>query len=90
MSDTQQNPSSAITAVRAAMLDGLATFADFAAAVGKSSRTIQRLAAQKKLPIVKFGREPYVVVSRAREILMAELRTGHEPVRRGRPTKTAS
>ncbi len=90
MSDIQQNPSSDVAAVRAAMLADLATYEAFAAALGISPRTIQRFAAQRKIPVVHFGREPFVVVSRAREILMAEVRMGHEPVRRGRPTKSAS
>jgi excisionase family DNA binding protein len=64
----------------------LATVEAFAEATGVSVRTVERLIAQRKIPITKFGRKPYVVVSRAREALMAEVQVGHQPVRPGRPS----
>lgn len=85
MSETQTNTSNDVTAVRAALMHDLAPVDVFAAAVGKSVRTVLRYIAQKKVPTVTMGRTPYVVISQAREALMAEAQTGHKPVRRGRP-----
>lgn len=80
-----QLPSDVAT-VRATLLEDLAPLAVVAEAVGKNIRTIQRLVVQGKLPTVTIGRTPYVVVSRARELLLAELKVRHAPIRRGRPT----
>ena len=80
-----QLPSDVAT-VPATLLEDLAPLAVVAEAVGKNIRTIQRLVVQGKLPTVTIGRTPYVVVSRARELLLAESKVRHAPIRRGRPT----
>jgi hypothetical protein len=84
--DADLQPPNDVAAVRAALMQDLAPLAVVAEAVGKNIRTIQRLVVQGKLPTVTIGRTPYVVVSRARELLLAESKVRHAPIRRGRPT----
>lgn len=85
MSDTAAQPSNEVAAVRAKLMEDLALVDVVAGAVGKSPRTIARMIARGELPTVMIGRTPYVVISRARELLMSEPVIRHAPVRRGRP-----
>lgn len=85
MPDTVTQPPSDVAAVRAALMQDLASLAVVAEAVGKNIRTIQRLVEQGRLPVVTIARTRYVVVSRARELLLAAPTVRHAPVRRGRP-----
>jgi hypothetical protein len=86
MSDTQVCPADAVATVRATLMADLATVEVTAKALDRSPRTIQRFIAQGRLPFVTIGRTPYVVVSQARETLLAASKpVGHAPVRRGRP-----
>lgn len=78
-------PSLEVMAVRAKLMDDLEPVGVIAKAFGKSPRTILRMIAARKLPIVRIGRTPYVVVSRARELLIEAPTIRHAPVRRGRP-----
>jgi excisionase family DNA binding protein len=91
MSNTQTQPTqdADIAAIRAKLMEDLATVDQVAKAVGKSSRTVARLIAAGKLPCVFLGRTPFVVISGARDLLMAAPKTRHAPVRRGRPKKSA-
>jgi hypothetical protein len=92
MPDTERNPpevatfdrAAVVAAVREALMQGLAPVDTVAEALGKSTRTIQRLVAQEKLPTVWVGRTPYIVLDRARQVLMTP-KVKHAPVRRGRP-----
>jgi hypothetical protein len=86
--DTDLHPPSDVAAVRAALMADLAPLAVVAEAIGKNIRTVQRLVGQGKLPTVTIGRTSYVVVSRARELLLAP-KVRHSGVRRGRPRKAA-
>ena len=61
------------------IFEDLAPRADFAAAIGKSERTVVRL----NLPTVFVGRDPFIVVSKARAQLMGETQKRG----RGRPRK---
>ena len=90
MSEIGTEPSTEVAAVRAQLMADLSPIGVLARAVGKNPRTIQRLIAQGKLPIVRIGQTPYVVVSRARELLMAAPKPRHAPVRRGRPSRNAA
>ena len=89
MSDVITNPATDVAAIRSAMLNDLASIEVFAAAVGRSPRTVCRMVAERKIPIIRIGRTPYVIVSRARDALMGDIQAGPEPVRRGRPRKVA-
>jgi hypothetical protein len=74
-----------IAAVRAKLLEDLATIPVIAAAFDRSTRTIMRL----NLPTVFVGRTPYIRISAAREALLATAQTRHQTPRRGRPRKAA-
>ena len=89
MSIVQPNESPEVAAVRAALLSDLASIENVAAALGKNTRTIQRFIAAGKLPIVRVGHTPLIVLSAARELLMASATKRHAPVRAGRPRKAA-
>jgi hypothetical protein len=84
MPDTEVCLPDAVATVRATLMADLATIEVTAAALDRSPRTIQRFIAQGRLPSVTIGRTPYVVLSRARELLMTP-KVKHAPVRRGRP-----
>jgi hypothetical protein len=86
MLDIVAQPPNDVAAVRATLLQDLATVEVTAEALDKSPRTIQRMIARGELEIVMIGRTPYVVVSRTRERLVAAPTVRHAPVRRGRPT----
>jgi hypothetical protein len=88
MPDTDTQPSSEVAAVRAKLMEDLAKIEVTAAALDKSPRTIQRLIARGLLPTVTIGHTPYVVISRARELLMSAPKIRHAPVRKGRPVKS--
>ena len=89
MSDTNTEPSIEVAAIRAQLMADLSPIDILAKAVGKNPRTIQRLIAQGKLPVVRIGNTPYVVVSKARQLLMAAPKLRHAPVRKGRPPRNA-
>jgi hypothetical protein len=76
MPDTSAQPPNDVAAVRAALMEDLATVEVTAEALGKSPRTIQRMIAQKKIPIATIGRTPYVIISGAREAVMSSARGG--------------
>jgi hypothetical protein len=87
MPDTAtQSTSNDVAAVRAALMQDLATVPVVAEAMNKSPRTIQRMIARGELEIVMIGRTPHVVVSRTRERLVAAPTIRHAPVRRARPS----
>jgi hypothetical protein len=50
-------------AIRQAFLTGLAPIPDFAKAMGKSKRTIQRLVAIGALPVVTLGRTKFINIT---------------------------
>ncbi len=85
MPDTSTQPPYDVASVRATLLQDLATIEVTAQALGKSPRTVQRMIAQKKLPVITIGRKPYVVLSGARDALMSSARIGHDLPKRGRP-----
>lgn len=80
--------SPAVAAIRAKMLDGLAPVDAFAAAIGKTPRTIYSYIALG-LPVTYIGRTPYVIIEPARDWLRAQGAREIEPRRRGRPRKVA-
>jgi hypothetical protein len=90
MPDTAIQPSSEVATIRAKLMEDLASVDAVAEAVEKSPRTIARMIARGELPTVTIGRTPYVVISRARELLMAAPKVRHAPVRRGRPARNAA
>lgn len=71
-------------ALRSNIMSDLATLSDFADAIGKSPRVVQRMVADG-LPIVKVGQTPYVVISKAKEWILRQQVERHVPPRRGRP-----
>jgi hypothetical protein len=90
MPNTDVPPADDVATVRAALMADLASVEVTARALDRSPRTIQRFISQGKLPCVTIGRTPYVVVSQARDVLLAAAKPiGHAPVRRGRPRKKA-
>ncbi len=91
MSDTDHRaPSNDVASIRAKLMEDLASVDAVAAAVEKSPRTIARMIARGELPSVMIGRTPYVVVSRARELLMAGPKTRQTITARGRQTRNAA
>ncbi len=84
--DPDLSPSAA--AVRSALLSGLSTVEDFAAALNKSKRTVDQWIADG-LPIVRVGRTPYVAVADARAWLLKPSARKPEARKPGRPRKAA-
>jgi hypothetical protein len=72
MPDKPLAASSDVAKVRDELLNGLATIDVFAKAADKSVRTVQRLISEGKLPAVKIGRTPYVVIGKSRDAIMAQ------------------
>jgi ParB-like chromosome segregation protein Spo0J len=87
VTNTNLQPSNEVAAVRAKLMEDLASIDAVAGAVGKSPRTIARMIARGELPTITIGRTPYVIISHARELLMAAPKNRHEPARRGRPSR---
>ena len=85
--ETQTN-SPEIAAVRAALLDGLASKADFAAAIGKCERTVNMWIAQG-MPTVRVGRTPYISIVEARAWLLKPNARRADARKPGRPRKAA-
>ena len=83
--DATGDRTSFVADVRARLMEDLAPVEIIAEALGKSPRTIQRMIARGKLATVTIGRTPYVVVSRARELVLAAPTVRRAFVRRGRP-----
>jgi hypothetical protein len=79
----------AIASLRDTLFEDTASLEEYAAATGKSTRTVQREIARGDLSVVYNGRRPRIVVSAARDKLMAGAKARHQPVRRGRPAKQA-
>jgi hypothetical protein len=90
VTNTDLQPSNEVAAVRAKLMEDLASVDAVAAAVEKSPRTIARMIARGELPTVTIGRTPYIVISRARDLLMGAPRTAHTLARNGRPTRDAA
>jgi hypothetical protein len=65
-------------------MSDLATFPDFAAAIGKSPRVVQRMVSEG-LPITKIGQTPHVIISKAKDWILRQQTERHAPPRRGRP-----
>ena len=71
-------------AIRATILDGLATVEDFAAGVDKCKRTVDQWIAQG-MPTVYVGRTPYIPITEARAWLLKPSTKQSPPRRPGRP-----
>ena len=71
-----------MTELEQRIFDDLAPRAAFAKAIDKSERTVSRLG----LPTVYVGRDPYIIVSKAKAQLLGG---GSEKPKRGRPRKAA-
>jgi hypothetical protein len=74
--------------VRAKLMDGLASVEDFAAAAGKSKRTVYGWI-EKGMPSVRIGRTSYVAIEDARAWLLKPSTRNHAPRKPGRPRKAA-
>ena len=69
--------------LKSKIFDDLARPAEFAEAIGKTTRTVRRL----RLPTIKIGGTAYIVVSKAKEQLLS---SGASKTRGpGRPRKIA-
>lgn len=76
-------------ALREKLMSDLATYQDFAAAIGKSERVVQRMVSDG-LPITKIGQTPHVIISKAKDWILRQQTERHAPPRRGRPAKRAA
>lgn len=87
MDTIQTAPNATAAAIRAVLMDGRATFHDFAAGIGKSEQTI-RLYAKRGLPVEYIGRIPMVLIAPAIEWLRNQRQPiDTQPRRPGRPRK---
>lgn len=79
-----------VAAVRRTILEGLATVPVFAKAIGRSNRTVFTYI-NEGLPVVHFGRTPFIDVAAGREWLLSR-RKAHQnrPRRRLLPTSEAT
>jgi hypothetical protein len=74
ISDEVEEPSAAVAAVRAELMNGLTTVAIFAEAIGKTRRQIQNYL-NEGMPHVRYGKTPYICITQAKNWLLAESRT---------------
>jgi hypothetical protein len=72
--DTGKEPSAAVAAVRAELMNGLATVEVFAEAIDKTPRQVQNYI-RAGMPVVRYGKTPYVIVTPARDWLIVGPRT---------------
>jgi ABC-type nitrate/sulfonate/bicarbonate transport system substrate-binding protein len=68
--DEIKNPSPAVAALRAQLMDGLCDVDTLAEALNKTKRQVQNYI-REGLPVVYIGRNPFPVVSKARDWLIS-------------------
>ena len=74
ISDEVEEPSAAVAAVRAELMNGLTTIEVFAEAIGKTRRQIQNYI-RDGMPHIRYGKTPYICITQAKDWLLAESRT---------------
>jgi hypothetical protein len=71
ISDEVKEPSPAVAAVRAELMNGLATVDVFAEAIGKTHRQIQNYV-RAGMPHVRYGKTPHICITEAKHWLLAK------------------
>ena len=75
-----------IEVIRQKAFADMVTLKDYAAALGRSDRSLRNYVRQG-LPVTYIGQSPYIVLSKAFEYWAARTRQKQEPRRPGRPLK---